>query len=183
MLNGPLLVTERLILRPPAAEDFDAFAAMCAEEETMRFIGGVCPRSAAWRQWCTLAGAWHIRGFSMFSVIERASGEWVGRLGPWEPDGWPAPEIGYGVRAKFAGKGYAFEGCIAACDFAVEFLKWPELMHSIDPANTRSQALATRLGARNSGPTRLPAPFEDAPVDAWTQSADAWRSKRKEFRP
>ena len=69
------------------------------------------------------------------------------------------------------------------CDFAVEFLKWPELMHSIDPANTRSQALATRLGARNGGPTRLPAPFEDAPVDAWTQSADAWRSKRKEFRP
>ena len=119
----------------------------------------------------------------MFSVIERATGEWVGRLGPWEPDGWPAPEIGYGVRAKFAGKGYALEGSVAACDFAVEFLKWPELMHSIDPANTRSQALAKRLGATNSGPTRLPAPFEDAPVDAWTQSADAWRVKRKEFLP
>src|SRR5690606_34558045 len=71
MLNGPLLVTERLILRPPATEDFDAFAAMCAEEETMRFIGGACPRSAAWRLWCSLAGAWHIRGFSMFSVIEQ----------------------------------------------------------------------------------------------------------------
>src|SRR3546814_6994841 len=85
----------------------------------------------------------------MFSVIERASGEWVGRLGPWEPDGWPAPEIGYGVSARFAGKGYAFEGAVAACDFAVEFLKWPELMHSIDPANTRSQALAKRLGATN----------------------------------
>ena len=183
MLNGPLLVTERLILRPPAAEDFEAFAEMCAEEETMRFIGGACPRSAAWRQWCTLAGAWHIRGFSMFSVIERATGEWVGRLGPWEPDGWPGAEIAYGVRAKFAGKGYAFEGAVAACDFAVEFLKWPELMHSIDPDNHRSQALAKRLGATNSGPTRLPAPFEDAPVDAWTQSADAWRSKRNALRP
>src|SRR3546814_17655116 len=85
----------------------------------------------------------------MFSLIERASGEWVGRLGPWEPDGWPAPEIGYGVSAKFAGKGYAFEGAVAACDFAVEFLKWPELMHSIDPANTRSQALANRHGPPN----------------------------------
>ena len=85
-----------------------------------------------------------------------------------------------GVRAKFAAR-LCFEGAIAACDFAVEFLKWPELMHSIDPANTRSQALAIRLGATNSGPTRLPAPFEDAPVDAWTQSADAWRVKRKEF--
>jgi len=78
---------------------------------------------------------------------------------------------------------YALEGSVAACDFAVEFLKWPELMHCIDPANTRSQELARRLGATNSGPTRLPAPFEDAPVDAWTQSADAWRVKRKEFLP
>ena len=76
MLNGPLLVTERLILRPPAAEDFDAFAEMCAEAETMKFIGGTCPRAAACRQGCTLAGAWHIRGFAMFSLIERASGEW-----------------------------------------------------------------------------------------------------------
>ena len=93
MLNGPLLVTERLILRPPSAEDFDAFAEMCAEEDTMRFIGGACPRASAWRLWCTLAGAWHIRGYSMFSVIERETGEWVGRLGPWEPGGWPGHEI------------------------------------------------------------------------------------------
>src|SRR3546814_17014337 len=96
----------------------------------------------------------------MFSVIERATGEWVGRLGPWQPDGWPGPEIAYGVRAKFAGRGYAFEGAVAACDFAVEFLKWDELTHNIDPANTRSQALAIRLAAANRGPARLPAPLE-----------------------
>lgn len=179
MLNGPLLVTERLILRPPAAEDFDDFAAMCAETDTMEYLGGAQPRSQAWRQWCTLAGAWHIRGFSMFSVIERDSGKWVGRLGPWEPADWPGPEIGYGVRREFAGKGYAFEGAVAACDFAVEFLKWDQLMHCIDPANIRSQALAKRLGASNTGPTRLPEPFQDNPIDAWTQSADQWRAGRK----
>src|SRR5690606_10618239 len=44
---GPTLVTERLILRPPKHEDFDGFAEMAAEEETMRFIGGVAPRDAA----------------------------------------------------------------------------------------------------------------------------------------
>src|SRR3546814_9073800 len=118
----------------------------------------------------------------MFSVIERATGEWVGRLGPWQPDGWPGPEIAYGVRAKFAGRGYAFEGAVAACDFAVEFLKWDELTHNIDPANTRSQALAIRLGAANRGPARLPAPLEHVPVEAWMQSADHWRVKRKELR-
>lgn len=183
MLNGPLLVTERLILRPPAEADFEGFAAMCAETETMAFIGGVAPRASAWRLWCTLAGAWHIRGFSMFSVIERGTGTWVGRVGPWEPDGWPGKEIAYGVRAQFAGTGYAYEAAVAACDFAIEFLGWDELMHCIDPANTRSQALAKRLGAVNCGPTRLPAPFQDAPVDAWRQSAADWKARHKEPKP
>lgn len=180
MLNGPLLVTPRLILRPPAPEDFDAFAAMCRDAETMRFIGGACERSQAWRLWCTLAGAWHIRGFSMFSVIERATGRWVGRVGPWEPADWPAPEIAYGVAAEFAGKGYAYEAAVAACDFAVDYLKWDELMHCIAPDNHRSQALARRLGAENRGPSRMPAPFQDHPVDAWVQSATAWQSRRKD---
>lgn len=179
MLNGPLLVTERLILRPPAEEDFDAFAEMCTEADTMEHIGGVAPRPTAWRQWCTLAGAWHIRGYSMFSVIERSSGLWVGRLGPWYPADWPALEIGWGVRNAFAGKGYAYEGSVAAYDFAVEFLKWDRVTHCIAPTNVRSQRLAERLGAVNSGPTRLPEPFQDAPVDLWVQSAADWRARRK----
>jgi RimJ/RimL family protein N-acetyltransferase len=178
MLNGPLLVTQRLILRPPAAEDFPAYAAFCQEDGTNDFIGGKQEASPAWRQWCSLAGAWHIRGFSMFSVIERATGTWVGRVGPWEPEGWPGKEIAYGVSAAFAGKGYAFEAAVAVCDFAVEFLKWNELMHCIAPENIRSQNLAKRLGAINSGPTRIPAPYQDYPVDAWRQSADDWRERR-----
>lgn len=181
MLNGPLLVTRRLILRPPAAEDFDAFAGMCTEADTMEHIGGVAPRGTAWRLWCTLAGAWHIGGFSMFSVIDRSTGTWVGRVGPWEPDGWPAKEIGYGIRREFAGMGFAHEAAVAACDFAVEFLRWDQLTHCIAPTNVRSQNLAARLGASNSGPTRLPAPFETAPVDLWEQSADQWRARRKDF--
>lgn len=39
------------------------------------------------------AGAWTIRGFSMFSVIEKDSGQWIGRLGPWQPEGWPGTEV------------------------------------------------------------------------------------------
>ena len=37
---GPTLETSRLILRPPIQEDFEAYAALGQEEETMRFIGG-----------------------------------------------------------------------------------------------------------------------------------------------
>lgn len=178
MLSGPLLVTDRLILRPPAAQDFDAFAIMCAEDDTMRFLGGPCERSVAWRSFTSIVGAWQIEGCSMFSVIERSSGAWVGRIGPWKPDGWPAPEIGYGLSRQFAGRGYAYEAAVAACNFAVEFLGWDQLTHTIDPENAPSIALAQKLGARNTGPTRLPAPFEQSRVDLWSQSAANWKQRR-----
>lgn len=74
--------TERLILRPTQAEDFDAWAAFMADAEAARHIGGQQVRSVAWRGFLAMAGAWQIQGFAMFSVIEKSSGRWIGRLGP-----------------------------------------------------------------------------------------------------
>ena len=45
----PELMTPRLRLRPPEASDFDAWAALMADPESARYIGGVQPRAAAWR--------------------------------------------------------------------------------------------------------------------------------------
>ena len=177
-LGGPLLVTEHLILRPPAAEDLDGWAAFHADPEAMRFLGGVVSRAASWRMLCTMAGAWHIRGFSMFSLIERSSGRWVGRVGPWQPEGWPGTEVGWGVLPEFAGRGYAREAAIASIDFAVEMLHWDEVIHCIDPANSASIKLAERLGAVDRGPTTLPAPLDVFAVNRWSQSAAEWKARR-----
>lgn len=181
MLHGPMLITERLILRPPVADDFEAFAAMYAEADTMQHLGGAVPKSVAWRAFASIAGAWQLYGYSMFSVIERQSGEWLGRVGPWNPDGWPAPEIAYGLRSQYAGKGYAREAAVAAIDFAVDFLGWQEISHTIKSENTASVALAQKLGAVNQGPTQLPAPFEKSALDLWSQSAANWKANRANF--
>lgn len=173
--------TPRLILRVPRAEDLDAYAAMMADEETARFIGGVAPREVTWRMLMTMIGAWHAYGFAMFSVIEKDTGRWVGRLGPWMPEGWPGPEVGWGIIRECWGKGYAPEGSEAATDWAFDNLGWTEVIHSIDPANVASQAVARKLGSRNRGTGALPPPFEHARVDIWGQSLEEWR--RRERRP
>ena len=177
-MSGPILFTERLILRPLNGEDFEPWAAFQADPETMRFLGGVQDRSSAWRSLCTMAGAWSVRGFSMFALIERDSGRWVGRVGPWQPEGWPGTEIGWGVAREFAGKGYAHEAAIAAMDYVVDILGWTDIIHTIDPDNLPSIRLAQRLGAVNRGPTRLPSPYENAPVDAWGHTAAEWKARR-----
>lgn len=174
-MTSPVLFTRNLLLRPLNGDDFEPWAAFHADEETMRYLGGPQSRTVAWRSLCTMAGAWSVRGFSMFAMIERATGNWVGRAGPWQPEGWPGTEIGWGVACEFAGRGYAYEAAVAAMDFVVDILGWSDVMHIIDPANHRSIRLAERLGAVNRGPTKLPPPLDSLPVDDWGQSAEAWR--------
>jgi len=149
-----------------------------ADEEASRFIGGPQPRAIAWRGLLQVAGAWMIQGFSMFSVIERSSGRWIGRLGPWRPAGWPGPEVGWGLARSAWGQGYAFEGATAAIDWAFDELGWTEIIHCIEPLNAPSQALARRLGSVNRGRGRLPEPLTETEIDIWGQTRDEWRARK-----
>lgn len=182
MTPGPTLETARLILRPPNQSDFDAFAAMAAEEETMRFIGGLAPRDGAWRSLAVMTGSWALLGYSMFSVIEKESGRWIGRLGPWRPGGdtagWPGTEVGWGLIAAAQGKGYAYEGSSAAIDWAFDNLGWDNVVHCIDKRNAPSIKLAERLGSRLlREDVTLPPPFSASVVDIYGQSRAGWKAR------
>jgi RimJ/RimL family protein N-acetyltransferase len=174
---GPTLQTPRLILRPPSAIDFDAWADMADDEIAMRYIGGRQARSVAWRAFLSAAGAWAIQGFGMFSVIERQSDQWIGRIGPITPEGWPGTEVGWGLARGAWGKGYAVEAASAAMDFAVNTLGWTEIIHCIDPENISSRRVAERLGSAVLRRGRLPAPI-DEDVDVWGQTAGQWKARR-----
>ena len=179
---GPTLETPRLVLRPPLQEDFDAYAAMGQEEETRRYIGGLAPRQGAWRGLATVAGSWSLLGYSMFSVIEKETGRWIGRIGPWYPGGesagWPGPEIGWGLIAAAQGKGYAAEGSTATIDYAFDTLGWDHIIHCIHKDNAPSIRLAERLGSRLQRENiRLPPPI-DVLVDIYGQSRAEWRSRK-----
>lgn len=173
--------TERLILRPPEAEDFPAWADFMADAEAARFIGGQMPAATAWRGFATMAGSWAVQGHGMFSMIEKASGRWIGRAGPWSPHGWPGTEVGWGIARSHWGKGLALECAVASMDFAVDVLGWSDIIHCIDPANVNSQALAMRLGSVNRGPGRMPPPFDQLPIEIWGQSAADWTARRGQF--
>jgi RimJ/RimL family protein N-acetyltransferase len=177
-MDGPIVETERLILRPPRAEDFDPWAEMMQDAEGSRFIGGPQPKSASWRGFCSVAGAWAMFGFAMFSVVEKDTGRWIGRLGPWRPEAWPGPEVGWGLVRDAWGKGYATEGAAAAIDWAFDHLGWTDVIHCIDPLNAPSQAVARRLGSSRLGEGTLPAPFDTITIDLWGQSATNWRRRK-----
>jgi len=175
---APTIETERLVLRHPSTDDFDAFAEFAADPEASRYLGGPQPRSLAWRSWCAVAGAWQVRGFSMFSVIEKESGRWIGRVGPWMPEGWPGTEVGWGIGPFAQRRGYAREAATAAIDFAFRELGFETVIHCIDPANLPSLALAESLGSRllQKG-VHAPAPLT-AVWDVYGQERDAWQARK-----
>jgi RimJ/RimL family protein N-acetyltransferase len=172
----PTLETERLILRAPVAEDFEPWAAFAGDEEAARYLGGAQTRAGAWRQMCTMVGAWTVRGYSMFSVVEKSSGRWVGRVGPWKPEGWPGTEVGWGLAREAWGQGYATEAATVVIDWAFATLGWTEVVHTIDADNINSHAVARRLGSRILREAKLPPPL-DWPVQVWGQSREDWLAR------
>jgi RimJ/RimL family protein N-acetyltransferase len=174
----PVLETARLILRPPRLEDFEAWAAVGQHEEVMRHLGGIKPRLDAWNRFLANVGAWHIQGFSPFSVTEKTSGRWIGRVGPLHPEGWPGDEIGWTLAREAWGRGYATEAATAAIDWAFDVLDWPGIIHCIAPENAASQAVATRLGSTFHGFGQLPKPYADDPIEIWGQTRKQWFSRR-----
>ena len=178
-MTGPVLETERLTLRPLAMEDFPRWVQMMADPEAAKFLGGPQPAATAWRGFMSIAGAWSLTGVSMFSLIERDTGLWLGRIGPWQPHDWPGTEVGWGLHPDAQGKGYGVEAATATLDYAFDVLGWTDVIHCIDPDNTPSQRLAERLGSYNQGPTQMPPPYHDIPCDKWGQSRAEWRARRR----
>ncbi|MFB9068804.1 GNAT family N-acetyltransferase [Pseudofulvimonas gallinarii] len=171
--------TARLLLRVPRIGDFDGYADLVGDEEAARHIGGHMVREAAWRKFLQQPGAWLVQGFGMFSVIDKASGEWLGQAGPWKPEGWPGNEIGWAFRRAAWGRGFATEAAAAAMDWAFGHLGWDDVIHCIAPANVASQLVAQRLGSAALGEARMPPPYEDVSTVVWGQTRAQWRQNRE----
>jgi RimJ/RimL family protein N-acetyltransferase len=145
------LETDRLILRPFAAADFEAYAAIHADPEVTRYLtatGSPLPRWEAWRSMAMFAGHWHLRGYGQWALEEKATGAFVGRAGLHNPDGWPGIEVGWTIGREHWGRGYATEAGRAAMGWAFDVLGLDRILSIIHPDNARSIRVAERLGLR-----------------------------------
>ncbi|MEM1194305.1 MAG: GNAT family N-acetyltransferase [Pseudomonadota bacterium] len=149
-MTDVVLETERLILRPMIAEDVEPLIQLMLDPKVAAHLtetGEPRDRSVEWRGAASLIGHWQIRGFGFFSVIEKETGAWVGRVGPWQPDGWPGLEVGWSIASDRWGRGYAVEAALATMRWTFDrFPDLSRLISVIEPANTNSQAVARRVG-------------------------------------
>lgn len=146
LADTPVLETDRLILRAVAGQDIALGAAFLGSDRS-RYMGGPYDRFEAWVHACHQIGHWAARGFGPFAICRKGTDAAMGEAGPFYPDAWPEPELGWSLWTPEAeGKGYAFEAAKAARRHAYGTLGWTTAVSYIDPDNTRSIALAERLG-------------------------------------
>ena len=142
----PVLETERLILRAPQESDLDAMAGFWASDRS-HILGGPVSRHEAWRKLAGMIGHWAMRGYGFFVLQEKSDGAPLGGVGIISPEGWSEPEIGWHVFEGAEGKGYAYEAALKVRAYADEVLGIATPISHIAAENSRSIALAKRLGA------------------------------------
>jgi RimJ/RimL family protein N-acetyltransferase len=149
LTNAPTLETERLILRGPRHEDARAVIDFLCDTERAAGFGAHDNRSDAWRWFALNVGHWHWHGYGYFTIEDKTTGAPAGITGIWNPHGWPEPELGWVVFRDYEGKGIAYEAARRARTwaYAADGLGFTTLTSNIVPGNSRSVALAERLGA------------------------------------
>lgn len=142
----PTLETERLILRAPSEDDFPVYEAFYADAEGSAFYGGPLSSLQAWKKLAGDLGHWQLRGYGMWSMIERESGNMIGGCGLVWPQGWPRSELTWWIIPKGRRKGYAAEASRAAIAFGYDQLKWESVETHMDDGNDAARNLALKLG-------------------------------------
>ncbi|BBA95511.1 putative acetyltransferase [Actinacidiphila reveromycinica] len=146
------LTTSRLVLRRWREEDVAPMAAVHADPEVMRWIrdGGVRDERQTRDGIRAWESEWESRGFGLFAVEIRATGELAGFTGlsvpSFLPEVMPAVEVGWRLGRSHWGQGLATEAARAAVRFGFEERGLRRIVSITQVGNVASERVIVKLG-------------------------------------
>ena len=166
------ILSERLVVRAPRAEDRDGFISLLMSSEARRFLGGaITPQDAE-----AATSGRHGQTPGSFVVAALASGAFLGTVGldRRDPDrpGHLTPEgleleVSYVVDPNHWGQGYATEAVGAVLGWASAVLPDQYVVACTQVANSASANLLQRLDFDRVGPSFVEF---DAEQSLWSRS-------------
>lgn len=154
-LPWEILTTERCIVRETTVEDVDSFYRMYAEPSITAYTENLFEdrdeELAYTKDYIEKVYAFY--GYGMWTVLDRQSGEVIGRAGISRREGYDLPELGFVFGVPWQGRGYAYEVCSAILSYARDELLMERVQALVRPENERSLRLCEKLGFTAAGET------------------------------
>ncbi len=142
--------TDRLVMRRWRDADRDAYAALNADFEVMRYFPATLDRATSNASVDRIEELFDAQGFGLWAREVAATGDFIGFTGlnPM-PDGVPGAggmEVGWRLARRAWHKGFATEAARAAVDVAFTGAGLAELWSMTAVLNRPSQAVMLRIG-------------------------------------
>lgn len=147
MPMAPTLITDRLTLRPMRVQDWAAYWDFMRSDRA-RFMGGPFTPDRAWGMFCADLALWALFDCGGLMIEIRDTRETIGQIGVNAGPLFPEWELGWLLYPAWEGAGFAHEAALAMKDWAFGARQLQAMVSYVDPENTRSRALAERLGGQ-----------------------------------
>ena len=148
------LETARLLIRPIRPEDAEQLHAVYGDPDVMRWIpsGPADSLETTRRRVARYIDEQDRSGFSLWAVIERASGRVIGDCGLFPVEGrGPEVELAYRLGRSAWGRGYATEAAATCLRYGCERLGLDRIIAITDPDHTASRRVIEKLGMSYDG--------------------------------
>lgn len=148
-LPWDILETKRCLIRETTVADVDVFYQLYSDKEITEYMEPLFEDVQEEIEYTKsyIKNVYEFYGFGMWTVVEKNTGEIIGRAGVSYREGYELPELGFMIGKKYWRQGYAYEVCCAILDYMHENYDMEEIIIFIEPQNTPSIYLAKKLGA------------------------------------
>ncbi|MCD7836106.1 MAG: GNAT family N-acetyltransferase [Lachnospiraceae bacterium] len=152
-----ILDTDRCIIRESSEQDVDAFYAIYAEPSITKYMEGLYEAYDEEKAYIHnyIEKIYKFYEFGVWSVIEKESGEVIGRAGLSYREGFDEPELGFVIGTPWQRRGYAYEVCRAILNYGSEEFGFSKILAFAEPENTPSLRLCDKLGFKSDGITNI----------------------------
>ena len=144
--------TPRLIARRLQPDDLAPMFAVYSDADAMRWVGDGEPiteeECVKWLE--VTANNYRVRGYGMFALLGRETGEVVGFCGLVHPGGQVDVEIKYALRRSYWGVGLATEAASAMLAYGAREHNLTEIIATTAPQNVASHRVLLKAGMKRA---------------------------------
>lgn len=193
-MRNPIMVGQRVYLRPEEPEDADAMASFYAAEtdDWTDDFGRFLQSPIAFRKWIEENAGVSIPGSLQLQSCLIEDDRLIGWVGLFDIDyvNRTAETFSYFAPGPWRGQGYGTESKLLLLEYCFDHLQLHILQSYVFGSNERSAAALRRQGYQHAGVLKLDGPRRGSYLDTWVfdvkreewiQARDEWMRQRAAF--